>query len=421
MPRQILFIRNPSNMKNRITGSKAFFSRLACLIIFLILLSLIGCYRPQKKEITSPEKALVQVKYFYPKFHDDTDFDSLTLAINRNLEYLNSLDPDYVFTYGTKEFTCRQVQAGQEEFLKLISSISDPKTLNRTIKKNFILYRAAGSDGDGEVLFTGYYEPIYEASLEKEGPYKYPIYRMPDDLIKVDLSLFNKKYKGETIIARLEDNKVIPYYSRKQIEDEKALEGKELEIAWLKNPLDVAFLQIQGSGQLRLNGDDAIPVGYMAANGHPYSSIGKHMIDKGYLTREEMSMQAIRNYLTSHPDILNDVLNSNPSYVFFRLLENSPLGNIQVPLTAKRSIALDSRLFPKGALCFITCEKPVISDQGEIQEWTDFSRFVINQDTGGAIKGAGRADIFWGNDQYAEIAAGHMKHEGDLFMLIKRP
>jgi membrane-bound lytic murein transglycosylase A len=184
----------------------------------------------------------------------------------------------------------------------------------------------------------------------------------------------------------------------------------------------VAFLQIQGSGRLRLEGEVTIPVGYMAANGHPYNSIGKYMIEKGYLTSEEMSMQAIRNYLAGHPEILNDVLNYNPSYVFFRVLDKeSPLGNIQVQLTGGRSVATDSSLFPKGALCFITCKKPVIGDRGEIQGWTGFSRFVMNQDTGGAIKGAGRADIFWGNGQYAEIAAGHMKHEGELYMLMKKP
>jgi membrane-bound lytic murein transglycosylase A len=297
----------------------------------------------------------------------------------------------------------------------------DPKKLKREIRKNFLLYRAAGRASDGKVLFTGYYEPIFEASTEEDGSFKYPIYRMPDDLIKVDLSLFNKKYKGETIIARLEDNKVLPYFSRKQIEDEKALKGRGLEIAWLKDPLDVAFLQIQGSGQLRLKGENTIPVGYIASNGHPYNSIGKYMIEKGFLSKDEMSMQSIRNYLSSHTEIINDVLNYNPSYVFFRVLNSSPLGNIQVPLTGGRSVALDSGLFPKGALCFITCKKPVVNSNGNIVGWTKFSRFIMNQDTGGAIKGSGRADIYWGNGHYAEIAAGYMKQEGELYLLIKKP
>ncbi len=408
-------------MKKGYTGLKILWSGLA-FITPLLLLSAPGCIQSLKRQITSPEKALVQVRYLYPEFSDDMDLDSLALAINRNIEYLRRLDPGYTFSYGQDKFTSLQVRESQEAFLKLISSTSDTRILNREIRKNFIVYRAAGRSGNGEVLFTGYYEPVFDASMKEEGPYRYPLYRVPEDLIKVDLSLFNKKYKGETIMARLEDNRVLPYYSRRQIEDEKALRGKGLEIAWLKDPLDVAFLQIQGSGRLRIGGEETIPVGYMAANGHPYNSIGKYMIEKGYLTGEEMSMQAIREYLSGHPETQKDVLNYNPSYVFFRVLDKeSPLGNIQVPLTGGRSVATDSSLFPKGALCFIACKKPVIGSRGEIQEWTRFSRFVMNQDTGGAIKGAGRADIFWGNGQYAEITAGHMKHEGELYILIKKP
>ena len=409
-------------MKDRYSGSIKFHKRLAGVIFFFYAFSFAGCYQTLKREITSPEKALIQVKYLNTDFRDDMDIDSLALAVKRNLEYLDRLDPDYFFTYGSRKFTCKQVRESQEAFLNLVLTTPDSKELNRKIKKNFFLYRVAGKTGNGKVLFTGYYEPVFGASLEKEGPFKYPIYKLPDDLIKIDLSRFKKKFEGENIIARLEENKVLPYYSRKQIEDEKALEGKGLEIAWLKDPVDVAFLQIQGSGRLKLKNGDAISVGYMASNGHPYSSIGKYMIDKGYLSSKEMSMQAIRNYLSEHPEVINDVLNYNPSYVFFRVLDdNSPLGNIQVPLTGGRSIALDSTIFPKGAICFVICKKPVINSHGEIEGWKKFSRFVMNQDTGGAIKGAGRADIFWGNDQYAELAAGNMKHEGELYILIKKP
>jgi membrane-bound lytic murein transglycosylase A len=134
-----------------------------------------------------------------------------------------------------------------------------------------------------------------------------------------------------------------------------------------------------------------------------------------------MSMQGIRRHLTENPDIMNEVLNHNPSYVFFRILKTGPLGNINVPLTPGRSVALDSRLFPKGALAFVSCQKPVVNAAGKITEWQKFSRFVLNQDTGSAIKGAGRADFYWGSGPYAEVAAGHMKHEGDLYILIKKP
>ena len=132
-------------------------------------------------------------------------------------------------------------------------------------------------------------------------------------------------------------------------------------------------------------------------------------------------MQAIRRYLTENPGVLEEVLNYNPSYVFFRQVENGPLGSLGVLLTPGRSVALDSKIFPKGALGFITCQKPLVNDQGDITKWTEFSRFVLNQDSGAAIKGAGRADIFWGSGSYAEVTAGHLKHNGDLYILIKKP
>jgi membrane-bound lytic murein transglycosylase A len=243
---------------------------------------------------------------------------------------------------------------------------------------------------------------------------------MPDDLIKIELSLFREKYKGESIIARIQGKEVLPYYSRMEIEDKNRLMDRSLEIAWLKDPVDVAFLHIQGSGRLRLDDGTFIPVGYESSNGRGYRSIGKYLIDKGYLTREETTMQSIRRLLAERPEIVNDTLNYNDSYIFFRELKEGPLGNIGVPLTPGRSIALDSRLFPRGALCFVKSEKPVENSRGEIERWQKFSRFMVNQDTGGAITGAGRADIFWGSGAYAELAAGHMKHEGELYILIKR-
>jgi len=397
-----------------------FCHNLTGILLLFSFLFFFGCGPALQKEVASPEKALIQIKGSYPEFQDDMDKDSFALAVKRNLEYLNKLDPAYIFSYGSKKVTCREVREGQEAFLKLLLTTSDTKVLNREIRKNFLVFRAAGGAENSKVLFTGYYEPVLEASAEKDDGFKYPIYRTPSDLIRVDLSLFNKKYKGESIIARLEKNKVLPYYSRKQIEDEKALSGKGLEIAWLKDPVDVAFLQIQGSGQLKLKGGNAISVGYMGSNGHPYNSIGRYMIEKGMLTKDEMSMQAIRKYLSVHSEVVNDVLNYNPSYVFFRVLDGPPLGNIQAPLTPGRSLALDSGLFPKGALCFITCKKPVVNGKGEITGWTGFSRFIMNQDTGGAIKGEGRADIFWGNGEYAELAAGYMKQEGELYILLKK-
>jgi len=380
-----------------------------------------GCYPTLKREAERADQALVSIRFFLPNFRDDMEFDSLLLAIQRNLAYLARLDAKEPFQYGPDTFTCQEIRETQEAFFNLVSQTKDPVKLAKIIKKHFRVYRAAGRPGNSKVLFTGYFEPVFEASLTPDETYRFPLYRKPDDLIKIDLSLFGEKFKGNSIVARIDGNKVGPYYSRYEIEVEKALHGKGLEIAWLKDPVDVTFLHIQGSGRLNLPNGESLSVGYEAANGQPYRSIGRYMLEREYLTPETMSMQNIRRFLAEHPELTDEILNQNPSYVFFRILENGPLGNISVPLTPGRSIALDARLFPKGALAFISCQKPVVNDRGEILDWVNFSRFVLNQDTGGAIRGAGRADLFWGSGDYAEIAAGHLKHEGELYILVKKP
>jgi membrane-bound lytic murein transglycosylase A len=390
------------------------------VILILIVVTLFSCPPPLKKETQQPEESLRQIRFFLPKFYEDMDRDSLGLAIRRNFEYLNRLPPETVFHYGPHDFTCQQVRETQEAFLDLLSKGLDAEHLSREIRKKFQVYRATGQSGNRQVLFTGYYEPIYEGRLVPDESFRYPLYHLPGDLIRIDLSLFNEKFKGENIIARIEGKKIFPYYSRYQIEAERVLKGKNLEIAWLKDPLDVAFLHIQGSGRLRLSDGKDLLVHYQASNGRPYRSIGRYMIEKGFLTSEEMSMQAIRKYLTENPGVLDEVLNYNPSYVFFRQVENGPIGSIDVLLTPGRSIALDSKIFPKGALGFISCQKPLVNEKGDIIGWIKFSRFVLNQDSGGAIKGAGRADLFWGSGPYAEMAAGHLKHNGELYILIKK-
>jgi membrane-bound lytic murein transglycosylase A len=393
---------------------------LPLTLAFVVFLE-IGCCPVLKKEAQRPEEALKKVRFFFPEFGDDLDRDSLVLAVRRNMEYLDRLDPKTVFQYGPDDFTVEQVRESQEAFLDLLAKGYDPDQLSREIRRKFRVYRATGRVKNRKVLFTGYYEPIYEGSLVPDQVFKYPLYRSPDDLVRIDLSLFSEKFKGENIVARIQGKKVLPYYSRYQIEAEKALAGKGLEMAWLKDPLDVAFLHVQGSGRLSLPDGRELLVHYQASNGRPYRSIGRYMIEKGFLAGEEMSMQAIRKYLTENPEVLEEVLNFNPSYVFFREVENGPWGSLGVLLTPGRSIALDSRIFPKGALGFVVCQKPLINDQGDIVGWNKFYRFVVNQDTGGAIKGAGRADIFWGSGPAAELTAGHLRHEGDLYILIKEP
>lgn len=382
------------------------------LLVLIIILLIIGsCYPLGKKEVKEPAKALKKIRYFWPKFQDDMDIESLALAIEKSLQYLNALKEDKVFTYGPDKFSVEHIQNSLRAFLLIIKQNSDIKKLNRELRKKFILYKMAGYKGNKKVLFTGYFEPILNGNLEPDSEHRYPIHKRPDDLLKIDLGLFHPKFYGQRIMARIDGQKIIPYHTRIDIAEGKVLEGRNLEIAWLKDPLDIAILQIQGSGIIKLPSGKTIRVGYSASNGHPYRSIGRYMIDKGYIDSDNLSLQTIRSYINDHPDIKEEILNYNPSYVFFRFLDNGPLGNIGVPLTPGRSLALDDRLFPKGALVYIRCQKPIMGKDGNISKWTPFSRFLLNQDTGGVIKGTGRADIFWGSDPYAELAAGHLKHE----------
>jgi membrane-bound lytic murein transglycosylase A len=390
-------------------------------ILLFVAMILFACSPALKKEARYPDEALAQVRLFYPAFRDDMDRESLVSAIQKNIQYLSRLDPNETFYYGSQTVSCRHVKESQEAFLGLLAESLDAEGLNRAIRDNFLVFRATGREGNRQVLFTGYFEPVFEAGLTPDDTFKYPIYNRPDDLITADLSLFKSDLKGERIVGRLQEQRLLPYFSRYQIDEEKVLKERDLEIAWLKDPVDVAFLQIQGSGRLRLRDGSTIHVGYSASNGLGYRSIGKYLVDKGFLSIEEVSMQAIRKCLKEHPERVKEVLYYNPSYVFFQRLPTGPLGNIRVPLTPGRSLALDTKLFPKGALAFISCKKPAVNRRGEITGWDEFSRFVLNQDTGGAIKGAGRADIFWGSGPYAETAAGHLKHEGELYLLIKKP
>jgi len=391
---------------------------LSAIIIFLIIG---GCYPLVKKEVKEPANALTKVKYFWPSFQDDMDMDSLSLAIESDLKYLNRLKDDALFTYGPDKFPAEHVRKSLKTFLSIFKQSSDSKKFNRDLREKFYLYKAAGFWGSKKILFTGYFEPIFDGSLERDSIYKYPIYKRPDNLLTIHLGLFRSKLSGQRIMARIQGNSLVPYYTRKDIMQGTMLGEKNLEIAWLKDPLDVSILQIQGSGMIKLPSGEIIRVGYSASNGHPYKSIGRYMIDSGYITADNLSLQTIRSYIKQNPEIKDETLNYNPSYVFFRLLDSGPLGNIGVPLTPGRSLAVDDRLFPKGALVYIRCQKPIMGKDGNITGWVPFSRFLLNQDTGGVIKGTGRADIFWGSDPYAELAAGNLKHKGEMYFLVKKP
>lgn len=390
------------------------------IAIAALMIALSSCARPPIT-ITKPEDALERVSSLHmPTLRDDQDFTDAAAAARQSLEYYKKIPSDTLFLFGRDTITALDMVTTLQNFLLIVENASlTPAQKMEHIQKGFSLYRSVGSNGGGKVLFTGYYEPVLSCRATADDTFRFPLYRRPDDILEIDLALFGNGFPKNKIFGRLEERKVIPYYSREEIDRKKLLSGKDLEILWCNDLVDIYVLQVQGSGKADLGDGNVLSVLYDGANGRPYKSIGKYLIDVGALTKEKMSLQAIREYLRAHPDKLADVLNQNPSYVFFRLDTGPSLGNIGVALTPGRSIATDSRLLPKGALAFIAAQKPVIRG-GAITAWEPFTRFMLNQDTGGAIKGPGRVDIFFGQGPEAELAAGSMQHEGELYFLLRK-
>ena len=395
-------------------------SKYALVLIGILAVLFTGCPAPIKKP--PEEAALVRRSSFsYPDFHDDLELDGLEHSILKSLEYLERVPVDRSFQFGEDRYDAAHLKKSLQHFLDFTQTSPTNRQLERFIRDNYIVYQSIGRDQKGEVLFTGYYEPHLSGRLDKNEEFQYPLYALPMDLMKIDLSPFSEKFKGQSIVGRYTDKTVVPYFDRREIEEENALVGRAEPLVWVKDPVDVFFLQIQGSGKVFLDTGEVINVHYHGSNGRPYRSIGTLLIEQEKIPREEMSMQKIRSYLRDHPEEMASVFNYNPSYVFFKIEPEGPLGSINVLLTPGRSIALDRRIFPHAALAFIQTQKPVVNSTGQIDRWVDFRRFVLNQDTGGAIRGPGRADVFWGNGPYAEIAAGHLAHVGELYFLVLKP
>jgi membrane-bound lytic murein transglycosylase A len=277
---------------------------------------------------------------------------------------------------------------------------------------------AITSDGNKEGLFTGYYEPLLEGSKSRNGSYEVPLHLPPKDLVKVDLGKFDPDLEGRSIRGRIEGQEFIPYHSRADI-SEGALAERDLELVWVDDEIEKFFLQIQGSGQVRLDDGSVIRVGYADQNGLPYRAIGRDLIEIGALTPESVSLQSIRQWLKANPDRAKEIMARNKSYIFFR--ENAelnpkdgPLGAQSVPLTAGRSLAVDPRHVPLGSPVWLDTTAPWPGGERPLR------RLMIAQDTGGAIKGAVRGDVFWGAGERAEAIAGYMKSKGRYFVLVPR-
>jgi membrane-bound lytic murein transglycosylase A len=289
-----------------------------------------------------------------------------------------------------------------------------PEVLRRFFEENFTPYQVINPDSSSEGMITGYYEPLLNGSRTRSSRYRFPLYAPPADLLVIDLGAVYPELKNMRLRGRLQGNRVVPYYSRAEIENGVApVKGREL--LWVDDAVDLFFLQIQGSGKVKLPNGEMVRIGYADQNGYPYKSIGKALVERGELTLDKASMQGIKEWVRRNPGKLTDLLNVNASYVFFRELPNQlagPLGALGVPLTAGRSLAVDPRTIPLGAPVFLSTTWP--------NEAKPLQRLMLAQDTGGAIKGTVRADFFWGFGHDAGKQAGSMKQQGRMWVLLPR-
>lgn len=290
----------------------------------------------------------------------------------------------------------------------------DNRSAREFFEHYFQPYRVQNEDGSNEGLITGYYGPELSGSRIKTDKYRYPLYAQPEDLLIVDLDAIYPELGSYRLRGRVVGNRVVPYFEREEIDNgDNPLAGNEL--FWVEDPVELFFLHIQGSGRIRLPDGTRVMVNYANQNGHRYHSIGKLLLERQAMSRDQMSMQNIRRWVNENPEAGKELLAENPSYVFFRELPpeySSPPGALGIPLTAERSLAVDPRTIPLGAPVFLATTVPG-SDQ-------PLRQLMVAQDTGGAIKGRVRADFFWGMGQDAGKIAGRMKQSGRLWVLLPK-
>lgn len=361
-----------------------------------------------------------------PRFDDDGDAEGLKNSLASSLTFYANLPPETTFYFGAEAFNARQMAQSVQSILDFLKASTSTAQLCDFIQRDFLIYRStAPSVSSPTVTFSAYYEHSLKASLVPTAEYRFPIYGRPTDLVDVEMGNFDPSRKGERVVGRVETGKLIPYYSRKEIDSDKALKGKGLEIAWTKDPLDILFLQIQGSGWIQIPDSTATyHIRYAGDNGLPFRSVGLYLIESGAIPRAEFSRAKMIDYMKKlSDDKKQSILNQNPRYIFFEIVSSTNLtrGSLMVPLTAGRSVATDPKFYPQGALAWIRTERPLFDAQGNLKGRNPLTRFVLNQDEGGAIKGPGRVDFFVGGGAEAEWTAQKLWYPGDLYFFIKKP
>ncbi|QHG20052.1 murein transglycosylase [Nostoc sp. ATCC 53789] len=330
------------------------------------------------------------------------DKKALLSAIARSLQYLQTANAATAYqNYQVTGITRDRVFKSLKRFRELVLTTNSATELHQAIEREFVLYQSVGKDNQGSVLFTAYYEPIYAASRVPTPEYRYPVYRLPPDL--------NSWPK--------------PHPTREELEGADGLQGAKgklrgLELFWFRDRLEPYLAQIQGSARLQLPDGTQTTIGYAGNNAYNYKSIGRELANDGKLPLEGMTMPIILDYFQKHPQELNIYIPRDRSFVFFQENHGEPAqGSINVPLTAERSIATDKSLMPPGALALIRASIPFANPTGKLEERI-ISRYVLDQDTGGAIKGAGRVDYFLGTGKLAGDRAGVTVSNGQLFYLL---
>lgn len=294
------------------------------------------------------------------------------------------------------------------------ASVTSSAAARAWFESGFRPWVLVNADGSREGMVTGYYEPLLRGSRTRKPPYLSPLFAPPEDMVVVDFADVYPELKNMRLRGRIEGRKLVPYFTRAEWATQEASRS-DGALLWIDDPLDLFFMQIQGSGQVALDDGTRVRVGYADQNGHPYKSIGRWLVEQGEITLDQASMQNIKAWARAHPKRLQEMLNANPSLVFFRELPaegSGPPGALGVPLTPERSIAVDPRIITLGAPVFVATTWP--NDSKSLQ------RLMLAQDTGGAIRGAVRADFYWGSGADAGALAGKMRQRGAMWALMPK-
>lgn len=388
-----------------------------CLITALCASFVCGC---APRPATGPQDAFREVSA--PNLSDDLHFSGLREALEIQSQVLQSSSATRM-EVGPVSVSRGAYAQALEKLCQVLASSEPAESKSAYIQKHFRFFEFAGGDEPGDILLTSYFEPVLRGSLTPTDTLSQPLYAKPNDLLSIQLATFAERFKGEkTLKARLDGKKVVPYFSREDIDGKGALRGKQLELAWV-DPIDAFFLQIQGSGTLVLPNGEEHHLVYADKNGHRYEAVGKFLKDR--IAPHKITMQrveaALRDMTAKERDA---VLFLNPSYVFFQRSKQRAITSLGVPATPGRTIAADPRFAPKGALAFLQFQKPVFESaqsRGEDpRSFSETSRFVVDQDSGGAITGTGRVDLFWGRGDDAKRYAGVIQNRARILYLVPR-